>query len=94
MYYLFYRITTNFGYPSKLCMAFGHHNPSSGKPLGCFLVFICRNIKDYAYMNSKSGASSHNVKAPQNMLDGMIDKGVFAILLQEASKRLQLNNCF
>ena len=29
-----------------------------------------------------------------SMLDGMADKGVSAILLQEASKRLQLNNCF
>ena len=38
-------------------------------------------------MNSKSGASFHNVQAPQNMLDGMADKGIFAILLQEASKR-------
>ena len=26
-------------------MAFGHHNPSSGKPLWCFLVFICRKHK-------------------------------------------------
>ena len=65
-----------------------------GQPTRYIIVFMCRNIKDYAYMNSKSGASSHNVKAPQNMLDGMADKGVFAILLQEASKWLQLNNCF
>ena len=28
------------------------------------------------------------------MLDGMTDKGVFAILLQEASKQLQWNNYF
>ena len=34
------------------------------------------------------------VSSNLNMLDGMEDKGVSAILLQGASKRPKLNNCF
>ena len=44
-YYLFYLVNINLGDPSKLCMSFGYHDPSSGKPLGRFQVLICKNTK-------------------------------------------------
>ena len=41
--FILYLVNTNLGYPSKLCIYFGHHDPSSGKTLGHFQVLICRN---------------------------------------------------
>ena len=46
-YHLFYLVNTNLGYSSKLCIYFGHHDPSSGKPLGHFQVLVSRNTNHH-----------------------------------------------
>ena len=72
----------------QVVYGFGHHDPSSGKPLGHFQVLICRNTNHNGLCINRSPKWNKFSKyqATQNMLDGMADKGVSTILLQEASK--------
>ena len=93
--FILYLVNTNLGYPSKLCIYFGHHDPSSGKTLGHFQVLICRNINHNGLcINRSHRQDKFSVLSNTNMLDGMTDKGVHAILLQGALKQPKLNNCF
>ena len=77
----------SLGYTSKLCRYFGHHDPSSCKPLGHFQVLICRNklnkaAMDYAYNRSQRHGEL-SVSSETNMLDGMRDK-VFTLSYYKA----------
>ena len=54
---------------------FGHHDPSSGKPLGHFQVLICRNINHNGLcINRSHRQDKFSVLSNTNMLDGMADK--------------------
>ena len=86
----FYLFNIKLGYPSKLCIYFGHHDPSSGKPLGHFQVLICRNTKynGLCIKRSQTWNKFSKYQATQACSMAWQINKVSAILLHEALKRL------
>ena len=86
-YVMYIAFCTNISIISSMfCTLPGHNDSSSGKPLDTFKLLNPGTNSSWVMHKyiPKGGTSCH--EALQNMLDGMANNGVLAILLQEAFK--------